>query len=368
MEFAASTEAFQGNTHGSVTPESYHNSFDEHTTIYETSHEYAHSSRRPGCVQDGLDSWLLEGPTCSSPLSTSSSLSASEGVATPPSYTSQLPQPLYHLNDQQLQQCTTDSISCGTFENTDDNSWQLNYSTDGAWSVQAFASTWPNTAYGNLALPLLEPYNSSMPIVAAPVFSFPGPSHLVGQFVDSTPFQVDDKASSEASSDMSEADSDDSDYEELGSNTHKQESQSGTRNASGLLQLGRWDLTLDNYNRPEQRHYGCPLIGQPDLKGVICTKRFVRPEHLRRHIKTVHGDDRDYTCKVPQCRRAFSRGDNLRDHYWTHIYRGGRQGRNDKMTIAELKDILGPKERKLIKRLKLKLARTREKQLRAKRN
>jgi hypothetical protein len=82
----------------------------------------------------------------------------------------------------------------------------------------------------------------------------------------------------------------------------------------------------------------------------------MRPEHLRRHIKTVHGEARDYICKLPQCRKAFSRGDNLREHYWTHIERGGRAGKNDKMTFAELKLVLGPKEKKLLRRLKLKLS------------
>jgi hypothetical protein len=64
---------------------------------------------------------------------------------------------------------------------------------------------------------------------------------------------------------------------------------------------------------------------------------------------------RPWKCKVPGCIRPFSRGDNLRDHYFTHIERGGRVGKNRKMEFHELKALLGPKERKLSRKLKLKL-------------
>ena len=44
----------------------------------------------------------------------------------------------------------------------------------------------------------------------------------------------------------------------------------------------------------------------------------------------------------------------MRDHYWTHLDRGGRQGKNRKFAFAELKKLLGPKEKKLIRRLRQK--------------
>jgi hypothetical protein len=97
-----------------------------------------------------------------------------------------------------------------------------------------------------------------------------------------------------------------------------------------------------------------------------CSQRFVRPEHLRRHVKTVHGNERLYICKVPDCLRPFSRGDNLREHYWTHLKRGGRAGKNRKMDFPELKAILGSKERKLAKRLREKLSKQRGKQMKSK--
>jgi len=52
----------------------------------------------------------------------------------------------------------------------------------------------------------------------------------------------------------------------------------------------------------------------------------------------------------------------LRDHYWTHLDRGGRKGKNRKFTFAELKEILGQKERKLIRRLRLQLQRHEKKE------
>jgi hypothetical protein len=115
---------------------------------------------------------------------------------------------------------------------------------------------------------------------------------------------------------------------------------------------------------PEQRHYHCGLI---DVNGRHpCTKKFVRPEHLRRHVRTVHGREQPYTCQVPDCDKAFSRGDNLREHYWTHLSRGGRTGKNKKMDFLELKAILGPKQRKLARRLRMKLNKQKEKQMKSK--
>ncbi|CAN9120598.1 unnamed protein product [Alternaria alternata] len=64
--------------------------------------------------------------------------------------------------------------------------------------------------------------------------------------------------------------------------------------------------------------------------------------------------------------KHFSRGDNLRDHYWTHLQRGGRNGKNDKMSLPELKAFLGPKEKLLVKRLKTKLHNTQIKQTKSK--
>ncbi|TGZ79216.1 hypothetical protein EX30DRAFT_298483, partial [Ascodesmis nigricans] len=48
-----------------------------------------------------------------------------------------------------------------------------------------------------------------------------------------------------------------------------------------------------------------------------CSRRFRRPEHLRRH-GLAHTGERPYQCNVRNCRRRFSRTDNLRAHKITH--------------------------------------------------
>ena len=156
------------------------------------------------------------------------------------------------------------------------------------------------------------------------------------------------------SSGGSDSDSDDSDYDDDSSQKSLQSTSMGSRANASVMKFGPWGPPVDTYaNVSEQRHYHCHFV---DVNGTQrCTSKFVRPEHLRRHLKTVHGSEHPYVCKVPVCKKAFSRGDNLREHYWTHLSRGGRAGKNEKMDFLELKAILGPKERKLARRLKMKL-------------
>jgi uncharacterized Zn-finger protein len=72
-------------------------------------------------------------------------------------------------------------------------------------------------------------------------------------------------------------------------------------------------------------------------------------------VKSKHTGKREYGCQIPGCGTMFSRGDNLRDHYWTHLHRGGRAGKNKKYTLPQLKEILGSKEKKLVRKLRQKL-------------
>jgi hypothetical protein len=58
----------------------------------------------------------------------------------------------------------------------------------------------------------------------------------------------------------------------------------------------------------------------------------------------------------------------LRDHYWTHLDRGGRKGKNTKYSFAELKNLLSPKEKKLIRRLRQKQKQHEEKERLKKQN
>lgn len=49
-----------------------------------------------------------------------------------------------------------------------------------------------------------------------------------------------------------------------------------------------------------------------------CTKVFKRNEHLKRHMKSIHSDEKPYTCPFPDCDKRFSRADNLSQHLRIH--------------------------------------------------
>lgn len=93
----------------------------------------------------------------------------------------------------------------------------------------------------------------------------------------------------------------------------------------------------------------------PKHKCSNCSSRYSRPEHLKRHIETTHDRPKSHRCKVPQCAKLLSRPDNLRAHYWTHVYRGGSAGRNIRFTLQELSKILLPGEEHTMGLLQLRL-------------
>lgn len=126
------------------------------------------------------------------------------------------------------------------------------------------------------------------------------------------------------------------------------------RNTKSSCTFQALPIVADADTPIQQRHYTCPFSGNVDSKGPLCDHHFSRPEHLSRHIRTVHGT-KHHVCKVPQCQRGFTRSDNLRDHYWTHIFSRRRIGRNAKMTLQQLNLILGPEERELVLKLRGKL-------------
>ncbi|KAG2125074.1 uncharacterized protein EDB93DRAFT_1098182 [Suillus bovinus] len=58
------------------------------------------------------------------------------------------------------------------------------------------------------------------------------------------------------------------------------------------------------------RTYTCHVDG--------CSKCFVRSEHLKRHIRSIHTNDKPWVCPVGGCEREFSRRDNLNQHMRIH--------------------------------------------------
>ncbi|CAO3578034.1 unnamed protein product [Absidia cylindrospora] len=49
-----------------------------------------------------------------------------------------------------------------------------------------------------------------------------------------------------------------------------------------------------------------------------CGKVFKRSEHLKRHIRSIHTNEKPFECPYQQCQKRFSRSDNLNQHIRIH--------------------------------------------------
>ncbi|TFK42155.1 hypothetical protein BDQ12DRAFT_598640 [Crucibulum laeve] len=49
-----------------------------------------------------------------------------------------------------------------------------------------------------------------------------------------------------------------------------------------------------------------------------CGKVFARGEHLKRHVRSLHTNEKPFLCKYPGCGKRFSRHDNLGQHTRVH--------------------------------------------------
>ncbi|KAL1951030.1 hypothetical protein VTO73DRAFT_179 [Trametes versicolor] len=61
---------------------------------------------------------------------------------------------------------------------------------------------------------------------------------------------------------------------------------------------------------PQKRMYMCKVPG--------CGKCFARGEHLKRHVRSIHTNDKPHKCPYPGCEKDFSRHDNLGQHMRVH--------------------------------------------------
>lgn len=82
-------------------------------------------------------------------------------------------------------------------------------------------------------------------------------------------------------------------------------------------------------NKPEEMNnlgksgkvYTCKVPG--------CGKCFKRSEHLKRHVRSIHTDEKPFLCPYPSCNKRFSRHDNLNQHARVHTSMGGMAGGED---------------------------------------
>lgn len=65
-----------------------------------------------------------------------------------------------------------------------------------------------------------------------------------------------------------------------------------------------------------------------EIKG--CGKRFRRSEHLKRHIRSLHTNEKPYQCD--RCMKRFSRSDNLAQH--SRIHKAGAAARTNESTAG----------------------------------
>ncbi|KAH8731655.1 hypothetical protein GQ44DRAFT_767506 [Phaeosphaeriaceae sp. PMI808] len=358
--FSASSEMFR---YGSQGLEDHRSQTPLHDNNSGAAPENYHQSQVVTGSDLSFHPWLLDVSSGASPMSSNSPPSGSESISTPQQYIDQTP--MYQMIDHSIPLVGDYAARDSSYMHNSELTWSQQFAETEANNVQLPpphlpASMWNGSSYGGPPLPPMDYY--VQPSTSGVTTSFIEPAseyNSAHNFSDSAPFRACDTDDVTTGSD-SDSDSSGDGYESSSYGQRKDSRSSlGSKQKESLttpvLKLGRWSMITDPLTQPEQRHYACPLRDTPDAKGRLCGQRFVRPEHLRRHIKTVHGDERNYCCKVPQCGRAFSRGDNLRDHYWTHLHRGGRRGKNDKMSLADLKIILGPKEKKLLRRLKQRL-------------
>lgn len=349
MDLPSANMSYCSASNNPSSPDARQHSFDETAYFSPGSQEILHFpvSR---VAEGSLDPWLMEMPGTASTDSSRLSMSPSQGIATPPLDALYSPPYPEHLQPQMLekpQSVRSGLTSHPNWASSSDN-WECAYAENSMWSTQPFvAQPWIPNTYDGYAPSHMHPIHAQINQRPLPAFSVPAQDQFPVQEPVQTGVALDSPAAgnnedTESSEEDSDSDEDASDYN--GCSSHTSVARSRIR-AQGS-RVDRWIIPTSAIQQSITRGYSCHFLD--------CTTAFVRPEHLRRHIRSKHNPTKDYPCVIPGCNTYFSRGDNLRDHYWTHLQRGGRNGKNKKYTLAELRVILS-KEKKLLKRLREKL-------------
>jgi hypothetical protein len=197
--------------------------------------------------------------------------------------------------------------------------------------TQSFAPTWPITQYTDLNPSLLEESSSER------------------VFPSGKPCSADTKALYSPSTvtlrhNVSDTIQDrwDGDWSRYHVVTEQSAVKKKKRNRSNRRLAAAKHRQENNGNMASSRskQYVCLFTIQNGTETPVCGQTFCRREHLKRHRNTVHCERKQWLCRIPGCEKLFSRADNLRDHYWTHLDKGNGAGRNAKWSLKELRDML----------------------------
>ncbi|EPS94754.1 hypothetical protein FOMPIDRAFT_1133812 [Fomitopsis schrenkii] len=69
-------------------------------------------------------------------------------------------------------------------------------------------------------------------------------------------------------------------------------------------------VLIEDQAEKARRTYMCDVDG--------CGKCFARGEHLKRHVRSIHTNEKPHKCPFPGCGKDFSRHDNLGQHMRVH--------------------------------------------------
>ena len=87
----------------------------------------------------------------------------------------------------------------------------------------------------------------------------------------------------------------------------------------GNAMVANPDTPLQNQSAPVNRRGRKQSLTEDPSKTFVCTlchRRFRRQEHLKRHYRSLHTQDKPFECN--ECGKKFSRSDNLAQHARTH--------------------------------------------------
>ncbi|EJF67379.1 hypothetical protein DICSQDRAFT_47472 [Dichomitus squalens LYAD-421 SS1] len=76
-----------------------------------------------------------------------------------------------------------------------------------------------------------------------------------------------------------------------------------------------------NDGNVQKRMYMCKVTG--------CGKCFARGEHLKRHVRSIHTNEKPHKCPYPGCGKEFSRHDNLGQHM--RVHKGFQMPKSDRL-------------------------------------